>query len=70
MAAHEKLIEPRVTMDLLPAKPRSLSNLPAFLDYNGSQKFYFQSLLTKYPTEFTITPARAPEGIKNRTLDD
>ena len=30
MVAHEKLIEPHVTMKLLLAKPSSFSNLPAF----------------------------------------
>ena len=33
--AHERLTEPRVTMEQLLAKPRSLSNLPDFLDLNG-----------------------------------
>ena len=33
--ALERLTEPRVTMEGLIAKPRSFSNLPAFLDLNG-----------------------------------
>ena len=33
--AHGRLTEPRATKEWLPAKPRSLSNLPAFLDLNG-----------------------------------
>ena len=33
--AQERLTEPRVTMKRLLAKPRSFSNLPAFLDLNG-----------------------------------
>ena len=32
VVAHERLTEPGVTMDWLLAKPRSFSNLPAFLD--------------------------------------
>ena len=32
MLAHERLTEPRVTMDKLLAYPMSFSNLPAFLD--------------------------------------
>ena len=35
MVAHERLTEPRVTKELLLAKRRSLSNLPAFLDHSG-----------------------------------
>ena len=38
MVAHERLAEPRVTMEWLLVKPRSLSNLPAFLDLNGKSK--------------------------------
>ena len=34
--AHERLIEPQVTMQWLLAKPRSFSNIPAFLDINGN----------------------------------
>ena len=34
VVAHERLTEPRVTMEWLLAKPRSYSNLPAFLDLN------------------------------------
>ena len=34
VVAHERLTEPRVTMELLLAKLRSFSNLPAFLDLN------------------------------------
>ena len=33
--AYERLTEPRITMEQLLAKPRSFSNLPAFLDPNG-----------------------------------
>ena len=36
VVAHERLTEPSVTMEWLLAKPRSISNLPAFLDLNGS----------------------------------
>ena len=35
MVTHERLTEPRVTMEWLLAKPRSSSNLPTFLDLNG-----------------------------------
>ena len=35
MLAHERLIETRVTMVRLLAKPRSISNIPAFSDLNG-----------------------------------
>ena len=34
--AHERLIEPQVTMQWLLAKPMSFSNIPAFLDLNGN----------------------------------
>ena len=37
MVAHERLTEPRVTMDRLLAKPMSFSNVPAFLDLDGSK---------------------------------
>ena len=37
MVAHERLTEPRVTMDEHLAKPRSFSNLTAFLDLKGIQ---------------------------------
>ena len=36
VVAHERLLEPRVTMEWLLAKPRSFSNLPTFLDLNGA----------------------------------
>ena len=36
MVAHERLTEPRVTIEILLAKPRSFSNLPAFSDLEGS----------------------------------
>ena len=36
VVAHETLTEPRVTIELLLAKPRTFSNLPAFLDFNGT----------------------------------
>ena len=36
MVAHERLTEPRVTIKLLLAKPRSFSNLLAFLILNGT----------------------------------
>ena len=35
MLAHERLTEPRVKRELLLAKSRSFSNLPAFLDLSG-----------------------------------
>ena len=35
MVVRERLTEPRVTIEGLLAKPRSFSNLPAFLDVNG-----------------------------------
>ena len=35
VVAHERLTEPIVTMESLLAKPRSFSNLPAFLDLNS-----------------------------------
>ena len=42
--SHERLTEPHVTMDWLFGKPRSFSNLPAFLDLNGS-RIYFHIVL-------------------------
>ena len=38
MVAHERLTEPRITMEGLLAKPRSFSNFPAFLDLDGRIK--------------------------------
>ena len=38
MVAHDRLIEPRVTMKWLLVKPRSFANLHAFLDSNGNLK--------------------------------
>ena len=38
VVAHERLTEPRVPMEWLLAKPRSFSNLSAFLDLNGTLK--------------------------------
>ena len=35
VVAHERLTEPRITMEWLLAKLRSFSNLSAFLDLNG-----------------------------------
>ena len=46
MVTHERLTEPRVTIEWLHAKSRSLSNLTAFLDLNGIKKkflFFFGS---------------------------
>ena len=39
LVAHERLTEPRVTIEWLLAKPRSFPNLPAFLDLNGGKNF-------------------------------
>ena len=36
VVAHERLTEPRVTKEWLLAKPRSCSNLPVFLNLNGT----------------------------------
>ena len=49
MMAHERLTEPRLTMECLLAKPRSFSNLPSLLDLNSRKeqtriieiRFYF-----------------------------
>ena len=41
VVAHERLTESRVTMSWLLAKPKSFSNLPAFLDLNGSKTYVF-----------------------------
>ena len=38
VVAHERLTEPRVSMVWLLAKPRSFSNLPAFLDLYDTWK--------------------------------
>ena len=35
MVTHERLTEPRVTLEGLLARPRSISNLPVFKDPNG-----------------------------------
>ena len=35
VVVHERLTEPRATIEQLLAKPTSFSNLPAFLDHNG-----------------------------------
>ena len=43
---HERLTEPRVTMEWLLAEPRSFSNLPVFLNLNGMWNFII--LLTLY----------------------
>ena len=45
MEAQERLTEPRFTFERLLAKPRTLPNLPVFLDLNGSN---FQSVLRIY----------------------
>ena len=45
MVAHERLTEPRVTMEWILEKSRSFSNLHAFLDLNGREthfKFVFK----------------------------
>ena len=39
MVTHERLTAPRVTIELLLAKPRSFLNLHAFLELNGRIKF-------------------------------
>ena len=44
--AHERLTEPRVTMKWLLAKPRSLFNLPVFLDLNGRTKRFFTKIMS------------------------
>ena len=36
MVSHERLTEPRVTIESLLAKPRSVSDLPAFLGLKGT----------------------------------
>ena len=51
MVAHERLTEPLVTMERVLEKPRSLSNLPAFLDLNGRILFFdftFYKLTVNY----------------------
>ena len=45
MVAPERLTEPRVTMELLLAIPRSFSNLPTFLDLDGRYIFNINSKL-------------------------
>ena len=40
MVAHERLTEPRVTIEWLLPKRNSLSDLPAFLDVNGIKLGY------------------------------
>ena len=47
MVAHERLTEPRVTIERVLAKPRSFSNLPTFLDLDGIKIF-----ILKYEAEF------------------
>ena len=42
---HERLTEPRVTMESLLAKPRSFSYIPAFLDFHGSKCWFAHSLV-------------------------
>ena len=50
MVAHERLTEPRVTMELLLAKPRSFSTLPAFLDLKGLFIFFIYEWFNDTPT--------------------
>ena len=43
LVAHERLTEPRVTMDWLLPKPNSLSDLPAFPGSYGKSKEFSNS---------------------------
>ena len=45
VVAHERLTEPRASMKWLLGKPRSFSNLPAFLDLNGRFENLYQSII-------------------------
>ena len=50
MVARARLTEPRVTMEWLLAKPRSFSNLPAFLDLHGRRRSREKNIiLLSYP---------------------
>ena len=51
MVANERLTEPRVAMEWLLAKPRSFSNLPAFLDLNGTKTISTIRSKIDYKTE-------------------
>ena len=55
VVAHERLTEPRVTMEWLLAKPNSLSNIPAFLDPNGilNPEFFLADFLSQRLTKCT-----------------
>ena len=52
VVARERLSELRVTMEWLLAKPRSISNLPAFLDLNGNN-FFFQNIKLMITLDFS-----------------
>ena len=55
LVAHERLTESRVTIEWLLAKLRSFSNLPAFLDLNGS--------LTKITFEQTTSSSNSQSSL-------
>ena len=54
MVAHERLTEPRVTIDWLLAKPRIFSNLPAFLDLSGSFSLGFITRCVNFECIFFV----------------
>ena len=59
MGAHERLTEPRVTMKLFLAKPRSFSNLPVFFYLNDREmSTYFSPHIYKVNpgSMFTLNP--------------
>ena len=56
LMAHERLTVPRVKMEWLLAKPRSFSNLPAFVDLDGTIfDFWNYKITHPYCSLFLVT---------------
>ena len=71
VVAHERLTEPRVTMEWLLAKLGSFSNLPAFLYLNGISSFiyYIRGGFLTGPYEKNPHPRKIPKvQSSNKTL--
>ena len=69
MVAHERRTEPRVTIEWLLAKPRSFSNLRAFLDLNGTILRMMNQSWTRVPSVLsTVASTMSTQSDKESIL--
>ena len=69
MVSHERLAEPLVTMKWLLAKPRSFSNLPAFLDLYDTWKMSIENRkMKRSPKVYQSTTIRVQIFVWNNLV--